>query len=53
MIVYVILEHRFDRTADGEIWTLTQFPYSFWKRYLDVFEAVVVVARVNDVNSEK
>ena len=40
---------HFDRTADGQIWTNGQFPYSFWTRYLAVFVSVTVVARVRDV----
>jgi glycosyltransferase involved in cell wall biosynthesis len=51
MNVVVALEHRFDRTPDGVVWTLTQFPNSFWKRYLEVFDHVRVVARVREVSS--
>ncbi|MEG4166343.1 MULTISPECIES: glycosyltransferase family 4 protein [unclassified Microcoleus] len=49
MNVVVTLEHRFDRTPDGKVWTQTTFPYSFWTRYLQVFDRVRVVARVRDV----
>lgn len=49
MKVIVALEHRFDRTPDGRVWTQTTFAYSFWVRYLEVFDAVGVVARVRDV----
>ncbi len=49
MNVVVTLEHRFDRTPDGRVWTQTTFPYSFWTRYLQVFDTVRVVARVRDV----
>src|SRR4028119_862553 len=49
MKVVVDLEHRFDRTPDGRVWTQTTFPYSFWTRYLQVFDSVRVVARVRDV----
>ena len=49
MNVVVTLEHRFDRTPDGRVWTQTTFPYSFWSRYLQVFDSVRVVARVRDV----
>ncbi len=51
MNVVVVLEHRFDSTPDGKVWTHTAFPYSFWQRYLDVFESVRVVARVREVPS--
>lgn len=47
----VTVEHRFDRTPDGAIWTQTMFPYAFWTRYLAVFEHVYVLARVRDVPS--
>jgi glycosyltransferase involved in cell wall biosynthesis len=49
MNVVIALEHRFTRTPDGAIWTQTMFPYSFWQRYLAVFEGVRVVSRVLDV----
>lgn len=49
MIVTVTLEHRFDRTPDGRIWTRNQFPRAFWDRYLEVFDAVRVVARVREI----
>jgi hypothetical protein len=38
MRVLVPLEFRFDRASDGTVWTQTAFPYSFWARYLEVFE---------------
>ncbi|MDM9385232.1 glycosyltransferase family 4 protein [Chlorogloeopsis sp. ULAP01] len=49
MNVVVILEHRFDRTPDGAVWTQTTFAHQFWKRYLEVFDSVRVVARVREV----
>lgn len=49
MIATVVLEHRFDRTPDGSVWTRNQFPHAFWSRYLEVFDGVRVVARVRDV----
>jgi glycosyltransferase involved in cell wall biosynthesis len=45
----VSLEHRFDRTPDGAVWTQAAFGFSFWARYLEAFDAVRVVARVRDV----
>jgi glycosyltransferase involved in cell wall biosynthesis len=50
MKVVIALEARFERTPDGAIWTLVGFAYSFWKRYLEVFDRVCVVARVRDVS---
>jgi glycosyltransferase involved in cell wall biosynthesis len=49
MRVAVVLEHRFGSTADGHVWTDGPFPYSFFTRYLDHFEYVEVVARVQPV----
>jgi glycosyltransferase involved in cell wall biosynthesis len=48
--VTISLEHRFDRTPDGAVWTSAAFPYSFYSQYLDVFDSVRVVARVRDVS---
>ncbi len=49
MNVLVTIEHRFDRTPDGAVWTQAMFAHSFWTRYLDVFARVRVLARVRDV----
>jgi len=51
MIVSVAIDHRFSRTPAGAMWTMTSFTYSFWKRYLTVFDHVRVVARVQEVPS--
>lgn len=50
MELLVALDHRFDRTPDGNIWSWF-FNRAFWNRYLDVFDAVRVLARVRDVKS--
>jgi len=47
--VLVSLEHRFERTPGGTVWTDTMFPYAFWTRYLAVFDQVQVMARVREV----
>lgn len=49
MYLIVSLEHRFSRTPDGSIWTDIVFSHSFWRRYLEVFDHVKVMARVQDV----
>jgi hypothetical protein len=49
MNLVLTIEHRFDRTPDGTVWTQTMFARPFWSRYLGVFDAVRVVARVRDV----
>jgi glycosyltransferase involved in cell wall biosynthesis len=47
--VTVTLEHRFDRTPDGAVWTEAMFAYPFWCRYLEVFDGVRAVARAREV----
>lgn len=49
MQVSVVLDHRFWATPNGTVWTDGPFPYSFFTRYLDVFDQVQVVARVASV----
>ncbi len=49
MDVVVTLEHRFDRTPDGAVWTQAQLLYDFWEPYLNAFDHVRPVARVRDV----
>ena len=44
MRVAIVNEHRFVRTPSG-VFTSGPFAYSFWKRYLAVFDSVRVVAR--------
>lgn len=46
MKLLLVLEGRFSRSPDGVVWSGAAFPYSFWTRYLEVFEEVVVAARV-------
>jgi glycosyltransferase involved in cell wall biosynthesis len=49
MRVLVAIDHRFDSTPDGAVWTQTMFTPSYWSRYLDTFDEVNVVARVHPV----
>ncbi|NLF26079.1 MAG: glycosyltransferase family 4 protein [Deltaproteobacteria bacterium] len=49
MRLTVTIEQRYDRTPDGAIWTPAQFPYKVWTQYLDVFDEVRVLARVQEV----
>ena len=51
MNVAISLEHRFYRTPDGVIWTDGLNAYSFWARYLTVFNGVKVIARVRRATS--
>jgi glycosyltransferase involved in cell wall biosynthesis len=47
MRVTVVTEHRFSATPQG-LFTAGPFAYSFWRRYLAVFDSVCVVARAAD-----
>lgn len=49
MKLVITLESRFDSTPDGKIWTQVSCGYSFWRRYLDVFDHVQVISRVREV----
>lgn len=51
MQLVITIEYRFHRTPDGMVWAESTFPYSYWTRYLAVFERVKVVARVSEVAS--
>lgn len=48
MNVLVTTEERFARGPNGKVWSGGSGSYSFWTRYLDVFESVTVLARVAD-----
>lgn len=49
--VDVVIEQRFYQCAKNDYWTENSFPYSFWQRYLEVFDQVNIVARVSKVTS--
>lgn len=49
MNVVVSVEHRFEQTPDGAVWTQTQFARPAWEPYLRVFDSLRVVARVKPV----
>lgn len=51
MDVIVTVDQRYDCTPDGKIWTSDQYAYSFFTRYLEVFEHVKVMARVRSTAS--
>lgn len=51
MKLTIALEARFIKTPDQKIWSETVFTCSFWYRYLDVFDSLEVIARVQDVDN--
>jgi len=49
MRVVVSLLHHFRMTPDGTVYPYSVFDYPFWRRYLEVFDEVVVFARVEKI----
>src|SRR5690606_39159296 len=49
MNISIALDHRFQMAPDGTVWSQTMFPYSFWTHYLEIFDEVHVIARVQPV----
>ena len=50
MKILVATDAHIYRTPDGKHWTPAIYGYSFWKRYLNVFDSVRIVARMKDVD---
>ena len=48
MKVMVSLEERFIRDFAGQVYSQSVFGYKFWQRYLQVFDEVLVFARMTD-----
>ncbi len=51
MQLTIALEQRFYRTPDGQYWTASLYPRSFWSRYLAVFDGLKILARVHEASS--
>lgn len=51
MNLVIGLEARFLRSPDGGVWTDSTVDYAFWRRYLDVFDRVTIVARARTVDN--
>lgn len=49
MKLLVATDAHIFRTPDGKHWAKSIYGYSFWTRYLRIFDSVRVVARVKDV----
>ena len=50
MNVAVYVDAHMYKTPDGKIWSKTIYSYNFWERYLDVFDEVIIVARIKSAN---
>ena len=46
MKLLVLVEQHFIQLANGEIWTNDMVNASFWERYLNVFEDIIVCGRI-------
>lgn len=51
MKVLVATDAHIYKTPDGKHWTPAIYGYSFWKRFLNVFDEVRIVARTKNVDS--
>lgn len=52
MNVLVYADAHLYKTKDGKIWAKTVYGYEFWKRYLNTFESIIVMTRVQCVDAE-
>lgn len=53
MNVLVYADAHLYRTEDGRVWTKTIYGYEFWKRYLNIFDNIIVMARMQDIHFAK
>lgn len=51
MRVTITLPQRCDGTPDGGVWVKSDHAYDYWVRFLDVFDEVNLIARVQQVPS--
>lgn len=51
MHLTLALEARFCRTPDNKVWSPGGIDGSFWRRYLDIYQFLKVVARIQNVTS--
>lgn len=53
MKLLVATDAHIFRTPDGAYWCKSIYGYDFWKRYLNIFDDVKIVARMKDVSEIK
>lgn len=51
MKILVATDAHIYRTPDGKHWTPAIYGYSFWKRFLNVFDVVRIVARTKNIDA--
>jgi glycosyltransferase involved in cell wall biosynthesis len=52
MRALIATESRYTRTRNGHLYSAAISSYNFWKRYLQVFDEIVIMARVEDSTEE-
>ncbi len=50
MDLLLVADGHYYRTPNGDIYVESVFDYNFYKRYLNVFDAVYAVARIKDIS---
>ena len=53
MRVMIAVENRFLKTRNDDIYSTTVCDYNFWQRYLQVFDEVIVFARVAEISEDR
>lgn len=53
MDVLFTVDNYFYKDSKGQYYSKGLYPYSVWKRYLSIFENIVVAARVVEITSEQ
>lgn len=53
MNVLIYADAHLYRTADGRVWAKTIYGYDFWKKYLNVFENITVISRMQKTEDRK
>lgn len=50
MKVLVAVDAQLYVTPDGKVWSRTIYQYSFWERYLEIFNSITVISRMVNVD---
>lgn len=49
----IAVDAQLYRFPDGKVYTPSIYGYSFWKRYLEVFESIIVVGRIEETTNSR
>lgn len=53
MNVLIYADAHLYKTGDGRVWAKTIYGFEFWKRYLNIFDNIIVMARMQEVHFSK